>query len=295
MSTSVPKQNPRGPSESEERKERDTTPLHHVLGAMCDFLQIYFGQKPPGTWRWQPDPKVTDLHITSDAPLNRESRGDRPAIVVMVVNCSQMNMGLDDQSEKSMLTGIRTKRLLYMGNFSLQCLSRIRAESQDLAFMTQEVILANRDILQRKWGFFQIGQGINIGQTTPPGSMVADDGGEGLVSTPVGVPFYFPWSIRITPLNRPVLRQMSINLRTAEPPCLETGPGPEPPGHLLPGGKISGPGTRSDRLPPQGLATPEVLPKPVSRPPRPRKGDLPKPACGVGALHQPLLVRVRVL
>lgn len=263
--------------------------LTYLLGAMCDFLQVAFAQRPRGGLHFDPDEKQTELRIDSDAPFAAESRGDRPAIVVMMGPVSQMHMGMDDASTQSLVTGQEIKRVLMVGSFSLQCLSRLRAESQTLAWAAMDTIWANRMVLHKGAGFFQIGQNMSVGQTTPPGSLVAEDGGEGMVSTPVSVPFHFPWNVLVQPLNRAMLSSFEVEMR-AKSHQPKGPPGVVPQSPLRPGVCAGNPYRA------QPIGTPNVPARlaPIT-PPRSRNRGLPQPGGCVGTSETPLLVRFRVL
>lgn len=253
-----------------------------------------FSKQSPQSFRWDPDAKQTEVVITSQAPLAAEVRGKKPAIVVMFGPVAQTRLGLDDLASKDNLTGQQIKRLLYTGSYSLQCLSKELFEAQHLAWMCHNMIWAERDILQRTGGFFQIGQQIGIGAPSPPNSMVSGDGGESLVAVPVHIPFHFPWQAVLTPLNRPVLKDIGILLKTREParhprPPAHTG------AHLGPGMRITAPGLRPDRTPPSDNP---ALQGSFVRPEYPRTlqpGEILIPEQSVGASTPPsVLVRVRV-
>lgn len=296
MPTTVPKQSPlefSGSAGLQLQQQNDI--LTYLLGTLCGFLQVSFSQRSANSLRWDAEIKHTEVVITADAPLDLDSCGERPAVVVMLGPISQMNTGLDDMSELHMGSGVKIKRVLMAGSYSVQCLARVKAESQRLAFLCQEVIWANRDILQRRGRYLHIGQGQAIGQTTPPGSLVADDGGHGMVTTPLSVPFYFPWNTRVEPLNLPSVEGISVTATVKEPTPPPT-PGANLPGHMGQGACIHGPQNKQYRLLPAGMPGQAINLRSPSKVPRYRPGALPLPPPCVGASQQtPLLVRFRIL
>lgn len=296
MPTSVPKQSPLEFSGSAAlRQQQQSDVLTYLLGTLCGFLQVSFSQRPINSLRWDPEIKHTEVVITADAPLDLESCGERPAVVVMLGPINQMNTGLDDMSELHMGSGVKIKRMLMAGSYSVQCLARVKAESQRLAFLCHDIIWANRDILQRRGKYLHIGQGQALGQTTPPGSLVAEDGGHGMVSTPLAVPFYFPWNTRIEPLNLPSVEGISV-AATVRQPAPPTPPGANLPEHLGQGACLHGPQNKLYRLLPAGTPGQVANLRPPSKAPRHRPGALPQPPACMGTSQQtPLLVRFRIL
>jgi hypothetical protein len=295
MPTSVPNNNPPPVSASQkDLQDSAEKPLAYLAGVLCSFLMDRFSKQKPQTYRWDADDKQTEVVITSQAPLTSEVRGKKPAIVVMFGPVAQVRLGMDDMAYKDNLTGLQVKRLLYSGSYSLQCLSKELFEAQQLAWMCQNMIWSERSILQKTGGFFQIGQQIGLGAPSPPNSMIAQDGGESLVAVPVHVPFHFPWQVLLTPLNRPVLRDMGILLKTREPAPAQRPPANIGP-HLGPGVRLSGPGVLPYRTPPEGNP---ALRGSFVRPEYPRSsrpGEILIPEQIVGASTPPsVLVRVRV-
>lgn len=293
MPISVPKSNPQAPYESgEARNGSEEDVLHYFESVMCEFLQILFSRRPAGDFRWNEDEKTSEIKITSASPLTSESRGDHPAIVILVGPISSVHLGLDDLGDLDQRTGVKVRRMLKASTYSLQCLSRNRTESLKLASICETAIWSYRDTLHRRGKFFSIGQNIAVGQTTPPGSLVADDGGEGLLSTPVSVPFYFPWVVYVTPLDKQMVREVEVSIRggLGKPPPRST-PVPDP---LVPGVCHHGPRMAPYRIPPEGALNTQPILRPATYPGRPRKGDLPQPPSCMGTSQQ-LLVRFRAL
>lgn len=296
MPISVPKNTSYGqagqaPNEASYAEE----PLRYLRGVFSEFFQIYYSSKPKGSgFHWDEDPKASDIVITSEVPISHETRQDRPALVLIRSPISFIHLGLDDMSSYDPSTGQIVKRVLVQGALVVQALGREILESEQLAFEASTALWALRDMLQRK-GFFQVGQNVSIGAVSQAGSLVPADSGDELYTTPISLPFHFPWGAQVTPLNLPILAHLDVILRTrCSPPKKEVGQGPP---HAPMGFQVSTPGKKATYTPYQGNPAASSTPVYPSRPYTKKKGDLPLRPKGVGTStpeSDRVLVRYRV-
>lgn len=244
MPTTVPKSAPPSTTTAEDATE---APFLKVRSLLTEFLQAYYGRVEE-PFKWDPEENRSKIVIATELPLRLQSLGDRPALVVVRGNAQLMHLGMEDADEETLATGQRVRRLLLTGALIVQAVSRNMLESEHLAFQVGNAVWALHGQLQRM-GFFHIGQNIAYGAPGTAGDLVQNSAGDEMYSTPVSIPYYFPWAASITPINLPILSRIDAVLHTPQNRIVpKPVPGEGPP-HSPIAAVASAPGRATGRVP----------------------------------------------
>lgn len=199
--------------------------IRYVKHLHLRFLQGLFRQCPDPTFLWSEDLDNTRIVITGEAPVDLAKYGVKPAITTVLGPIAFNSVALDDMSSLHLQTGQKRRALLLAGTMSINCVSSVPQESQDIAMFVAESIIALRDVLLQS-GFHQIGVNLQVGAVSRAGALVANDGGKQWYATTVFSPFYMQRMVSTTPINTSVGRSVSLWLQgTGE----ETYESPDPP------------------------------------------------------------------
>lgn len=198
--------------------------LLHVRGILLSFLRTLFGRRPVGAYRWDSDPAVSEILITSEMPIAPEVFHARPALAIARGPVAFQHLGFDDFDSYDPATQTETKTTLISGVVILIGLSRVLLESERLAMFCASSMLAYREQLQRQGRFFDFGQASGISAPSQAGSIVSGDRGDSVVATSVNFPFTLPWTCKITPLNQNILEGVdgALHLHLPESPGSST-------------------------------------------------------------------------
>lgn len=211
MSAKVPTTAPSGAFPRDSFKY---SPLEHARSLFVGFLQGLFGAAMPGNYHWSPEDTqdVSEIYITNESPVKDSTMGSRPAISITRGPVQFYSLGLDDMLELNQATGTKTKSVLVPGTMTINCLSRISLETEFLAWVCAEQLWLHRELLMAA-GFFEIGRMPAIGSPTSAGSLVAADSADEYFSTAVTCPFQFYRTSQVTPLNRPIIQNLQMQIR----------------------------------------------------------------------------------
>jgi hypothetical protein len=169
------------------------------------FLQGIFGSFSKGNYSWSIDEALTEITITGEAPIAPELVMKRPAIVVALGPAAYNNIAIDQAAgpllEKNPKTGERmftptydpaTATLRHMdlisSTMTYNCLSREAVEARRLAWICNYFTRTLKRVLMRA-GLHRVGEELQVGASSPPGSVVQPDSKEISMVT-VSVPFY---------------------------------------------------------------------------------------------------------
>jgi hypothetical protein len=199
------------------------TPLRHVRVLFIRFVQGLFFSAPSGSYHWDPDEEVSEIIITNENHLDAETINKRPAINFTRGPCQFYSLGIDDMTKLDMATEKKEKGVLVPGTMTINCISRVQQETEDLAWIVAEHIWLLRDLLMRA-GFFDIGRGEQIGSPSPAGSIVTNDQGSEFVVTPITVPWQFARNSSFTPLGKKIVQGIEQSLSTSLRPVQTLGP-----------------------------------------------------------------------
>lgn len=208
--------------------------LLHARRVFLAFFQAVFGCRPSGAYRWSPTSSESEIHITSELPINPETFHAQPALIVARGGMAYRHLGLNDFDSRDPQTGTVTKTALIEGTITLIVLSRVLLESERLAVFCSSEVLARREELQKSGRFFDIGQNQGISAPSQAGSIVAGDRGDGFVATSVSFPFYLPWVSKITPLNLPIFEGVDMAVTKSGSASPSPAGMPYPPGKAPP-------------------------------------------------------------
>jgi hypothetical protein len=198
------------------------TPLRHVRVLFIRFCQGLFFGAPPGSYHWDPDEERSEITITNENKLDPETINKRPGIHFTRGPCMFYSLGIDDRTALDMTTDQKEKGVLVPGTMTINLVSRVDQESEDLAWVVAEHIWLLRDRLMRA-GFFEIGRQPQIGSPSQAGSIVSGDAGDEFCVTPVSVPWQFARNSKLTPLGKRIVQSIEQNLTTSLRPVQTLG------------------------------------------------------------------------
>lgn len=210
MPPKVPTTSPNGAFPEDSFKY---SPLEHVRSLFVGFLQGLFKASPRGAYNWDPDPELSEIYISDESPIKDSVIGARPAISCTRGPIQFYSLGLDDMMDYDFRTGTKRKSVLVPGTMVINCSSREPIECERLAWICAEQLWLHRELLMAA-GFFEIGRQPAIGSPSPAGSIIVNDSGDEWFVTPVTCPFQFYRTSQFSPLNKKILREMSLSIQS---------------------------------------------------------------------------------
>lgn len=187
------------------------TPLRHLRVLFVNFAQGLFNAAPPGNFHWNPDPNLSEIIITDESPIKRDSMQQRPAITFTRGPLQFYSRWMDDMMGFDFRTEQKTKSVLVPGTMAVNCISRVDLESEEIAWIVAEHFWLLRELLM-KMGFFDIGRNISISSPSPAGSLVTGDQSDEMSVTTLTIPFQFYRTSSFTPLGRQVAQNIELVL-----------------------------------------------------------------------------------
>ncbi len=174
--------------------ERGTNPVLYAQRLYVQFLQGLFNFNPKDCFHWEPDEELSEIVITSEAPLSQQAVGKRAAITVVLGPIQYQGMGIDQLVSMNLVTERRVFSDIFSGHFVVYCLAESDVIAQWLAHIVTFGTLANRRLLESRGGFHQIARpAVSQNAPSPPGGLVPGDP-HGLVMVQVNIPFTFQWT-----------------------------------------------------------------------------------------------------
>jgi len=189
------------------------TPVRHVRVMFIRFCQGLFHAAPQGAYHWEEDENHTEILITNENKIDAEVVARRPALHFTRGPLSFYSLGIDDMMSYEFDIDKKTKGILVPGTMTINCVSRVPQESEDIAWVVMEHLWLLRHLLMRA-GFFEIGRQPQMGSPSAAGSIVANDQGDEFTATPVSVPFQFSRTSSFTPLGKQIVRSIEYTLGT---------------------------------------------------------------------------------
>lgn len=189
------------------------TPLRHIRVLFISFVQGLFKEAPKGSYHWDEDEETSEIIVTNESRLDPETINKRPAINFTRGPVQFYSLGIDDLNTYDPTTEKKTKGILVPGTMTINCISRVQQESEDIAWVVGEHIWLLRDLLMRA-GFFDVGRQIGMGSPSPAGSIVANDQGDEFTVTPISVPFQFARTSSLTPLGKRIVQGIEQAIAT---------------------------------------------------------------------------------
>lgn len=200
-----------------------TGALLQVRTLYIAFTQGLFAAAPPGTYHWEPLLQNSEIVITDENPINLDTVGKRPAVGFSRGPVQSNTLGFDDMLGYNFQTGAKKKGVLISGMMNINCCSRVDIESEQLAWLIGEQLWMHRELLMRA-GFFEIGRQFVIGPPSPAGSIVAGDSADEWYATTLSCPFQFSRTSSFTPINKDIVQQIGVTMRTQGIPVRPLGP-----------------------------------------------------------------------
>ena len=198
------------------------TPLRHVRVLFIRFCQGLFFKAPPGCYHWEPDDERSEILITNENKLDPETINKRPGISFTRGPCQFYSLGIDDRETVDFRTDGKEKGVLIPGTMTINLVSRVQQETEDLAWVVAEHIWLLRDLLM-KAGFFEIGRGPQIGSPSQAGSIIANEMGDEFYVTPVSIPWQFARNSKFTPLGKQIVSSIQQSLSATLQPVRSPG------------------------------------------------------------------------
>lgn len=187
------------------------TPLRHVRVLFIRFVQGLFAAAPEGCYRWDEDEQLSEIIIVNESRIDPEIINKRPGITFTRGPVSFYSMGIDDLMSYEADISKKTKGVLIPGTMTINCVSRVPQEAEDLAWVVAEHLWLLRDLLM-KAGFFEIGRQPQIGSPSPAGSIVSNDQGDEFTVVAVSIPYQFPRTSAVTPLGKRIVGSIENRL-----------------------------------------------------------------------------------
>ena len=212
-------------------------PLTHYTRVFVRFLQVLFQTFEKGAYHWDPDDKSSDITISDQSTIRAEEVEKRPAIVVSRGPLALTNVSMDQFSgpilqkdaqgkeyfkpNLDLKTGARRHTDLSSCTMTYNCLSREGLEAQRIAWICGYFTRALKRTLL-KAGMHRVGEEIQFGSESSPGSIVQPDPNE-IVMVSVSVPFYFQDSWSVEPVDKLLLKHVELALRSGSdtPPLVQ--------------------------------------------------------------------------
>jgi len=188
-------------------------PLRQVRIVFVRFVQGLFFQAPHGSYHWDPDDESTEIVITNENKIDPETCMRRPAVSFTRGPVQFYSLGIDDMMSYEADTGKKTKSVLVPGTVTVNCVSRVELEAEDIAWTIAEHMWLLRDTLMLL-GFFEIGRQPSIGSPSPAGSIISGDSGDEFTVTPVSIPYQLSRTSSTTPLGRQIIRSLLPTVTT---------------------------------------------------------------------------------
>lgn len=185
------------------------TPLRHVRVLYVTFLQGLFRHAPRGCYHWDENEEESEIIITSENRLDQEVVEKKPAFTVTRGPVGFYGMGIDDKVTEDLQTGGKEKAVLVPGTITLNAISRVELEAEDLAWVAAEHIWLLRDMFLRM-GFFDANRSPQIGAPSPAGSIISGDQGDEFYVVAVTLPFQFPRNSKFTPLGTMIVQGIEV-------------------------------------------------------------------------------------
>lgn len=201
-------------------------PLTHFSRVFVKFLQVTFHSFEKGAYRWEQDDRLSDIIISDQATIDKTVVEKRPAILVARGPAAFSNVAFDQAAGPLLVKGRDGKTTftpnedptegskrhtdLISSTMTYNCLSREGLEAQRIAWIAMYATRTLKRALL-KVGLHRVGEELQVGSETPPGSIVQPDSNE-IVMVPVQVPFYFQDTWTVAPLNKSLLNEVSIAL-----------------------------------------------------------------------------------
>ena len=204
-------------------------PLAYYTRVFARFLQLCFGVFDKGSYRWDPDDANSDIIINDQGTIKKEVVQKRPAITLSRGPMASGNIALDQlagpllvsknaEGQKeytptlNQFTGSSRRTDLHSATMTYNCLSREGMEAQHIAWLAFKATRTLKRSLM-KVGIHRVGEDVQIGSESSPGSIVQPDSNE-IIMVSVSVPFYYQDTWTVEPFDKLLLNNIGLALRS---------------------------------------------------------------------------------
>jgi hypothetical protein len=194
-------------------------PLTHWTRVFAQFLQLVFASFSKGAYHWEQDDRLTEIVIQDQGSIKKEVVEKRPAIVLSRGPMQYGNLVMDQFAGPSLTVpneeyqyGRRHYTDLIATSMSYNCLSREGIEAGRLAHICAMSTRRLKRVLLHA-GMHRVGEEISVGAESPPGAVVQPDSNE-IVMVTVSVPFYYQDYWTIEPVDKLLLKNVDLALRS---------------------------------------------------------------------------------
>lgn len=126
------------------------------------FLQIVYGERPPGNYRYDNSEELTEIKIVDQYAFQLDASENKPAIVAIRGPISWGNIGLTHGMQTAQMRTSTTERTdLLRGSVGFSCISRVGLEAEQLASDVFNLFKYFKTTLMR-FGFFTV-ESVNLG------------------------------------------------------------------------------------------------------------------------------------
>ena len=197
-------------------------PSYSFVAHLCDFLQWRFSLLPAGAYRYvrAPDGAVdntSEIHISMDFPIRPDIVNQRPAITVFRSGIQFQGLSLGDLAYYDPTSGAKSRVDLAPTTMMVAVLSRVPVETEFLAMFVHQQLSAFRDaIVQSFPDVLSFGQRASLSPPSPPGALVQSTDVD-WTAVILSFPTYLTDKHIITPLNKPIVDEISLTLTTDTP------------------------------------------------------------------------------
>ena len=172
------------PSGLVEEQGLGEEPLYHFTRIFLLYYQGIFGDMPTGSYKWKEDEKLSEIVIVDQVPIPRTRIEQKPAIVTMRGPAQYGNLSLDNVRTLDSRTGTKERTDLVACTMTLNCILRNDVEAQRIAWIVMRFARQGKSILQ-KAGIHKIGDEVQMGPISPPGTLVSGEADPDMVMVSV--------------------------------------------------------------------------------------------------------------
>jgi hypothetical protein len=200
-------------------------PLSQYVRIFIKFLQLVFASFEKGAYQWGPDMTTTDIVIQGEGTVAAGVVERRPAIIVSRGPVAFTNISMNQFAGP--LLDPKTGQFTPNWDFSLDkrrftdllsssvtfnCLSSEGLEAQRIAWTAAYAVRTLKPALMR-CGLHRVGEELQVSSESAPGAIVQPDTNE-IVMVSVSVPFYFQQTWTTEPLDKTLLTEVTVALRS---------------------------------------------------------------------------------
>lgn len=188
-----------------------SSPLVRLQRVFVDFVKGLFAQVPRGQgYHWEvssgtaQDQEGSDIWIGTETPIDPEITGIRPSIVVGRGSAAFHGIGLGDLAYVDQQTGAVVKMDMIPTTLTINVLSRVKFEAEELAwFVAVHIWTFRSEILAGNDFIMYTGQRPQLSSPSAAGSLVGGpQSDEDWVVVTISMPVYLQHMTVKSPLNK---------------------------------------------------------------------------------------------